>query len=289
MPARLFLTVAAAMLVACGRGGPALRVDHVTLCVPALEAAREAFAAAGIVTEYGGKHANGISEMALSAFADGSYLELIAPQSGADGAAHYWGEFMTRQAGPCGWALRTTDLEGDTRRLTQAGVAAERQSGGRRRPDGTELRWQTVTVGPPPQGSFFPFLIYDETDRNLRAYPRGRPTMDTIEGVLFAVTAVRDLESAVSRYRQAFALGEPRVQEYTAWDARLAWFPGTPVVLAAPKGAGWLTQRLEQFGEIPCAFVLAAPGSWPGQPAEWFGRSFRWLDLGGMRVGAAGA
>lgn len=265
-----------------------LKVDHVTVCVPGLEPMRAAFTAAGIVTEYGGKHANGISEMALTAFPDGSYLELIAPQPGVDASPHYWGDFMTRQAGPCGWAVTSTNIEADTKRLSGAGIAVARDKGGRRRPDGVELRWQTATVGPPPQGSYFPFLIFDETDRNLRAYPQGHPTMAEITGVRSVVVGVRDLARAVEQYRGAFGLNEPGYQDDLLLGARLAAFSNTPIVLAAPAGPDtWLARRLEQFGEIPCAFVLASAKDSDGIEEDWFGGRVKWLELAGMRVGVA--
>ncbi len=269
--------------------GEPLRVDHVTLCVAALDPWSAMFTAAGIVNEYGGKHANGISEMALTAFPDGSYLELIAPQPGVDASPHYWGDFMTRQAGPCGWAVTSTNIEADTKRLAAAGIAIERAKGGRKRPDGVELRWQTATVGPAPQGSYFPFLIFDETDRNLRAYPQGHPTMTDISGVRYVVVGVRDLKRAVEQYRAAFGLPEPSYQDDLLLGAHLAGFANTPIVLAAPAGEEtWLGRRLEEFGEIPCAFILGSDKDWDGVEEEWFGGKVTWLELGGMRVGVVG-
>src|SRR6266852_2289742 len=97
--------------------GAELKVDHVTVAGGSLTDLRRAFADAGVPTEYGGKHSNGITEMALSSFEDGSYLELIAPQAGADVTSHYWGKFMMDQSGPCAWAIATRDLPGDLQRL----------------------------------------------------------------------------------------------------------------------------------------------------------------------------
>ncbi len=58
----------------------------------------------------------------------------------------------------------------------------------------------------------------------------------------------------------------------------LAWFPGTPVVLAAPLGSGsWLNTRLQQFGEAPCAFILGA------KPGRRFER-VAWFDIAQTRL-----
>jgi hypothetical protein len=281
------------LLCAAALSGASMRVDHVTIAGSNLEALRRAFAGAGVPTEYGGRHSNGITEMALSSFADGSYLELIAPVAGADPSPHYWGAFMKANAGPCAWAVRSSNLAADTARLLgAAGIAVEVEKAGRRRADGVELKWATARIGPPPQGSFFPFMIADETPRDLRAFPDGKPTAKQINGVLFVVVAVPNLAEAVSKYRLAFALPAPVEQEDRMLGARLAGFPGSPAILATPSGDHtWLGERLKQFGTIPCAFVFEAP-DWNagGQAATWFGRKVVWLDatrLGGVKIAIA--
>jgi len=268
-----------------------LKVDHVTIAGNDLAALSKTFAAAGIPVEFGGKHTNGMTEMALSSFPDGSYIELIAPQKGADVSAHYWGPFMTQQAGPCAWAIRTTDMPGDVHRLQAAGIYAHPQKSGRKRADGVELKWETANVGPGAQGSFFPFLIADETPRERRAYPEGKPTTAKISGVAFVVVAVRNLPDAIAKYRAAFALPEPRRDKDAALGADLAWFAGTPAILAAPSNDNaWIASRLKQFGEVPCIFILGSSEHWPaaGGRAKWFDREITWLDpahLAGARIG----
>lgn len=268
-----------------------LKVDHITFAGRDLSAMREMFAHAGIQTEYGGRHSNGITEMALASFPDGSYLELIAPIAGADASPHYWFPFMSADGGPCAWAIRSTNLAPEVARLRAAGIEIDDEKAGRKRPDGKELKWETARVGPGPQGSFFPFMIADETPRELRAFPSGKPTIGSMIGVRFVVVQVRDLPSAIAKYRAAFQLPEPQQQDDATLGAHLAWFPGTPAVLAAPSGPDtWLAQRLKQFGEIPCAFVLQiksvlrdcfpATGPCPPvkMPASLFSHGISWLD-----------
>jgi Glyoxalase-like domain len=287
-----FVLLWAVLLCAAVLSGAGMRVDHVTIAGSNLEALRRAFAGAGVSTEYGGRHSNGITEMALSSFADGSYLELIAPVAGADPSPHYWGAFMKANAGPCAWAVRSANLAVDTARLPVAGITVEVEKAGRRRADGVELKWATARIGPPPQGSFFPFMIADETPRDLRAFPTGKPTAKQIKGVLFVVVAVPNLAEAISKYRSAFDLPAPVEQEDGTLGARLAGFPGSPAILAAPsRDHTWLRERLKQFGAIPCAFVFEAP-DWnaAGTAATWFGRKLVWLDssrLGGAKIAIA--
>jgi hypothetical protein len=71
MPVSVIL-LAAGLLVAD------LKVDHVTIAGRDLKQLQSQFAATGILSEYGGKHSNGLTEMAIASFADGSYLEFIA-------------------------------------------------------------------------------------------------------------------------------------------------------------------------------------------------------------------
>jgi len=235
-------------------------IDHVTVAGKSVEEMQKALRAAGIQSDYGGPHSNHATEMALASFPDGSYLELIAIQPKADPAAlaaHYWHKFMEADAGPCAWAVRPANLSSEVERLRKAGVAVtDPRRAGRSRPDGVELDWETAQVGP-TNGGFFPFLIHDFTPRDNRAFPSGKPTTSDFTGVAKVVIGVADLEAAIARYRSAYGLAEPERHEDAEFGAKLAWFRGTPVVLAAPiNSSSWLNSRLQRFGEAPCAFVL---------------------------------
>jgi hypothetical protein len=247
-----------------------LKVDHVTIAGRDLKALREKFAAAGIPTEYGGKHTNGMTEMALASFPDGSYLELIAAQNPLAGApAHYWGKFIDGDAGPCAWAIAVKDIDAEAKRL-----GGKVNASGRKRLDGVNLKWKTDGIGPAPQGSFFPFLIQDETSRELRVFSQGKPTLPAYPGVAAVYIAVRNLDEAIERYRSAFNLAAPERTIDKTLGAKLATFAGTPVVLAAATGP-WLQQRLDKFGEAPFAFILGS-----GRQGH-----ISWLPLQNMRIG----
>jgi hypothetical protein len=280
-----------------------LKIDHVTIAGKDLKAMQGGLGWAGIRTEYGGPHSNHATEMALVSFPDGSYLELIAIQPKADPAAvaaHYWSKHMQNDAGPAAWAVRPTDLAAEVKRLQASGVAVTAPSrAGRARPDGVALDWETANVGKEPNGTFFPFLIRDFTPRDQRAYPSGKPTIEDFSGVARVVIAVRDLTASIQRYRQAYGLPAPAQQEDPRFGARLASFAGTPVVLAAPLNAkSWLTARLDQIGEGPCAFILRwqrpARRQIPArnanafrvtlQESTWFGVKISWLNTG-WRIG----
>ena len=250
-------------------------IDHVTVAGKDVKAMTEALRhATGITAEYGGPHSNHATEMALASFPDGSYLELIAIQPRPDPAAlaaHYWHKFMAADAGPCAWAIRPADLPAEVERLRKAGIAVtDPHRAGRKRPDGVDLDWETAQVGP-TNGGFFPFLIHDFTPRERRAFPDDKPTTDKWTGIARVVIGVYDLETAIARYQKAYQLPSSDRREDSVLGARLAWFPGTPVVLAAPldKG-GWLSDRLHQFGEAPCAFILGARAGGRPDTIAWF-------------------
>ena len=244
-----------------------LRVDHITVAGRNLPALQKKFAEIGLPTEYGGKHNNGLTEMALASFADGSYLELIAPV-GDDAAAHSWGQYMAKDAGPCAWAVATQNLEHEEARLRELGIPIDVMPGGRQRSDRVELRWRTARVGDGPEGTFLPFLIQDVSPRSLRVFPKGHATRPEIAGVALVAIAVRDLERSIGDFREAFALPAPERQQ------NLAWFPGTLVVLAS--GPAWKA-RIEKIGEAPCAFVFEERTQ-TASSERWFGRAIRWAD-----------
>ncbi len=275
------LLATAALLVAADS-----KIDHVTIAGSDLKQMQARLASIGIASVYGGAHNNHATEMALVSFPDGSYLELMGVPADADRqavSAHVWGKFLTENAGPTAWAMRTKNLASEVSRLKAAGVTVGApSSSGRTRPDGVRLEWETSDVGGGIRGAFFPFLIQDKTPRAQRVYPQGKPVTREFRGVSRVVIAVRNLDDAIKRYHQAYGEPPPIKQTDSAFGAYLALLGNLPVVLAQPLNAdSWLTGRLERFGEGPCAFVLAAENPAHFQPASkarWFGAEVSWFD-----------
>jgi hypothetical protein len=284
------------MLAACAAVLTAadLKVDHVTAAGSSLKQMQANLAAIGIETVYGGPHSNGATEMALVSFPDGSYLELMAPQANADARAlerQPWTKFMKADAGPCAWAVREKDVGAEVERLRAAGIEVSAPvRNGRQRPDAVRLEWETAQVGTEPNGTFFPFLIHDFTPREQRAFPQGKPLNKDFGGVAKVVIAVHDLDASVKRYGQAYGT-PPAIKEVDqGFGAHLALLGGAPVVLAQPLTRdSWLAQRLAQFGEAPCAFVLGQRRGRYQAAAEsrWFGTKISWFDAQklGWRLG----
>lgn len=246
-----------------------LTIDHVTIAGKNLEAMRAALQAQGISTELGGTHNNHATEMALTSFTDGSYLELIAIQPNADLAAvsaHPWSKALQTDGGPCAFAVRATDLGKEVARLKLVGFpVSQPERAGRTRPDGVKIEWETADIQAGPRGSFFPFLIRDFTPRENRAFPSGKPTTDKYRGIGKVIVGVRDLDDAIARYRHAYGLPAPRSTRSIDLAATLAYFDGTPIVLAS--NATWIASRVRDYGEAPCAFILSRAK--PGNHLTW--------------------
>ena len=274
-----------------------LPIDHVTVACASLDPLRAALAAIGIDTVYGGAHRDGVTEMALASFAGGSYLELIALQPGAGpnlAAPHPWSHFLAANAGPCAWAVSTGDLEAEIGRLRASGIAVSGPtSNGRDRPDGVRLEWRIAACGTGAAGSFFPFLIEDVTARGLRACPQGAPANRDFRGIARVVLAVNDLDASLARYRQAYGLTTALRQPDPAFGAHLAVPPDSPIVLVQPLDSdSWLAARLAEFGEAPCAILLAdadSTGRAGGVETRWCDLHIRWFDHArlGWRLGSA--
>ena len=275
-----------------------LELDHVSLCGPDLDALRQMFTDVGMTPDFGGPHGNGITQMALIGFEDQSYLELIGPVKAGATEGSDWAKFMSGDVGACAWAVGTNVLLQDIDRLKKAGIAVgEPKRGSRKRPDGMSLEWMTAEVGPGTTGSVLPFMIEDQTPRQWRVQPSASMNGAPVFGIENVIIGVNDLNAAIALFRKAYGWAEPLTETQKDFG-KLAYFPGEPVILAAPSGGGWLADRISKLGESPVAYLLAtrdfAAASKKYKLANtktWFGQKVGWIDPGrlkGARVGVIG-
>jgi hypothetical protein len=280
-------------------GSVFLNIDHVSVCGANLETMQQAFASAGLTTDYGGPHATGGTHMSLLGFPDGSYMELIAPQPGVQGDGNGWGKLMADTAGPCAWAVEPKDISEEVTRLKSVGMAVEGPTlGKRKKPDGMEIEWDTAKVGTGTPGSTLPFLIQDRTPREWRVTVSKSVDGSGLSGVEVAVVAVNDLTSAIALFRKAYGWSAPLTEDHGDFVAKLAYFPGEPVILAAPSGRSWVADRLQKDGEGPVAYLLATQDLNAvmkkfrlSGTKTWFGQRVTWFDskkLNGVRLGVIG-
>ena len=262
-----------------------LRIDHATLAASSLDRLEEAFAAVGLSTEYGGMHSNGVTEMSLLGFQDGSYIECISTAE-PDVESPLWDAHIRTDAGPCAWAVRAGNLTAEADRLRGADIAVDGPDPmARERPDGVELAWELALLGEGEPGATLPFLIADETPREKRASPTPAAADSELTGVERVLLGVADADRAADRFCRAFPnLPDPVREPGDSFGATLARFPGAPPVLAEPEAGSWLADRLERVGPSPCGLLLGTTDL--ERSCERFGLDVR-TSWDGRRVGWA--
>jgi hypothetical protein len=302
---RLILGLAVAISTAfaqapASKSSTMILIDHASICGSDLQALQQALTDVGLKPDYGGPHSNGVTHMALLGFDDGSYIELIAPQKAGAVEGSNWAKFMAGDVGPCAWAVATGDIQPEVQRLRKLGIAVtEPQPGSRKRPDGMSIEWNTANVGPGTPGSTLPFIIEDRTPRAWRVQPSASVSGSLLLGVEVVVIGVNNLDASIAQFRRAYGWEAPLIESHGDFDAKLAYFPGAPVMLASPLGThSWLTDRLERFGEAPVALLLgtrdlnaAAKRYHLSGGKSWFGQKVAWFDatkLHGVRLGVLG-
>ena len=93
-------------------------IDHIVVVVPHLDSAIETYTRAGFTVVPGGKHPIG-THNALIAFADGSYIELIAFLNPVPG--HPWQTALEKGGGIIDFCMRTADMDAAVEALRKAG------------------------------------------------------------------------------------------------------------------------------------------------------------------------
>jgi catechol 2,3-dioxygenase-like lactoylglutathione lyase family enzyme len=229
-------------------------IDHVVILVRDLDQAVANYKELGFNVTPGGEHTDGATHNALVAFADGSYLELIAFKRAAP--EHRWWRHALNVArdseGLIDFALLPTAIESDIAAARQRGLDYKGPfPGGRQRPDGVEIRWQTGQ----PTTSDLPFLCGDITPRTLRVpsgpawvHPNGITGIDTL------VVLVRDVEESAGRY-QALLGSEPHDLTGDELDA-------------VKKAGGQEFANFKEFALGPSKIILAASANPKGEIDE---------------------
>jgi hypothetical protein len=226
-------------------------IDHIVILVDDLAEAVGDYEALGFTVTPGGEHADGATHNALVSFADGTYLELIAFK--AEAPQHRWWRHKAAGEGLIDYALLPGETAAAVAAAQARGLHVEGPfAGGRERPDGVRLEWQTAIPGPPE----LPFLCGDVTPRELRV-PHGAAQHhhNGVSGIFRVTVAVRDLETSAGHMsallghgpliepgRRLFKLGAG----YLALQAPDADLPERAAVAA----------RLERRGEGVAALAL---------------------------------
>lgn len=244
-----------------------LKLDHIVIAVHDLERSIADYTALGFQVLRGGDHPGRVTHNALVVFDDGVYFELIAFREPAP-AERWWQLLQQHGEGIVDFALLPPDTAATVAGALARGLVLEGPlEGGRVRPDGERLRWQTAR----PASADLPFLCGDLTPRALRV-PEGaaRVHPNGARSVASLAIAVHDLDATLERWRALLGASpdpaEVHVGEALSLpgaDQRIAVLRlgGSAIVLASPRDVAGerssrLAQRLALRGEGPYALVL---------------------------------
>src|SRR5215212_7159020 len=144
------------------------RLDHLVILVSDLELASADYERLGFAVTPGGEHADGLTRNALVPFEDGTYFELVSFLDPEDPTDNVWGwRGFYLQEGLIDYCAASDDLDSDVRRLESLGFVVDGpDDGGRRLPDGAQIRWRSARIR--QEARLLPFLIEDLTPRERR-------------------------------------------------------------------------------------------------------------------------
>ena len=228
------------------------RLDHLVILVLDLERAIEDYGRLGFRVTPGGEHADGLTRNALVPFRDGAYLELVAfvdPESDRD---NVWGwRGFLPGGGLVDYCAASGDLRGEAERLRGLGFGVEDLGeGGRRLPDGEEIRWRSASIR--QEGRVLPFLIEDVTPRERRVpggpaadHPNGSTGVARLEiSAPDPDRARRDLAALTDAPSSTLGLGACEVVPVGHGGERGAGPSAVVLSTDAPGSAGELDRRL---------------------------------------------
>ena len=256
------------------------RIDHVMICVPDLRKAIDAYTRIGFGVRAGGVHPDGGTENAIAFFQD-DYLELLAVRKGEERlASAALLDFLARGPGLRYVALQSDDLAADVAAMRRRGVdVGDPVDGGRRTPDGHELRWKSARLGASnPLPIFFIEHLTPLAERrrgHTGEHPNGARRTERV------YIAVSDVAKAADLYSRVLGVAVPRVQRGNVIKADMAVFDLGPtgLTVAQPAEPG------------PAAEALARRGPGPFQalyPTRSMDAAARWMAEHGVPPPARG-
>ncbi len=237
-------------------------IDHLVIVVRDLEKASDDYRSLGFTVVPGGRHPGVGTYNSLIAFADTSYVELIAFYELRED--HRWWAPLQRGGGLVDFCLQTDDLEGGVRSLRRAGVdIGDPQPRERMRPDGVEVRWRFALARGAHRG-VAPFIIAEVTDRDVRV-PKEQRHANGVTGIGTVTVAVRDVATVRGWYAEL--LGQPgedvRRPDIDGAGARFTVGPHTFDFVAPARERGPLVDWLAQRGPSPYAMTLESGAGTP--------------------------
>jgi hypothetical protein len=138
-------------------------LDHLVYATPDLDAAVDRVESLlGIRARPGGRHPGIGTRNALVSFGGERYLEIVGPdpEQPEPPAGRWFRIDELEEPRLVTWCARSGELEQVVRRAASAGVSLGAVgAGGRRRPDGSDLRWRVSDPTAEREGGVVPFFI----------------------------------------------------------------------------------------------------------------------------------
>lgn len=238
--------------------------DHIVIAVDDLDQTVADYTAAGFTVTPGGEHKHGVSHNVLVTFRDGAYFELIAFRNEGEGHGTHWPITLGKGEGFVDFALRTDDLDKEVLDLRASGLDySDPKDGGRFRPDGQRIDWQTIRHGSDATvPSRLPFYCHDQTERSLRV-PHGEAAVheNGVTGIAGVTVVVADLDRASNDYAALTGSVGTEIESTVHDVARSRQFPigSAWVELIQPSDrASELRTYLETRGELPYEVTLVS-------------------------------
>lgn len=233
-------------------------LDHIVILVDDFDLAGQDYADLGFSVVVGGEHADGVTQNSLVAFEDGSYLELLnflTPPSDD----HVFARGGHSAEGIIAFALLPDDISADINRARRHGLSIRGPlDGGRTRPDGMQVAWQTGSTIEPE----LPFLCADVTSRDLRV-PHGPAQRhpNGVTGIADVRVLVSDLASVTGMYtallgQDAQSAGDDGTSQFQLGSAT--------ITLDRPR-SGAERHHIEQHGPGAYALTLLSRHPNPGR------------------------
>ena len=260
------------------------RIDHVTICVPDLDAGIAQFIKLGFNMAAGGAHPGKGTHNAI-AFNQDDYIELLAVRDEAEHRASAskpgaknatLSEFIAAGGGIRYIVLQTDDLAAEVAAMRSRGVdVSDIIDGSRRSPTGQELRWRIATPGPK---NALPLVFIQQltplAERRKQVpvagnHPNGVYTLER------AYIVTRDAEATAAIYAKVLGVPQPALTKGTVIMSNMAVFQLGPTGLgiAQPYAPGPAADALERRGPGPFQALYRTTG---------MGAAARWMQEHGM-------
>jgi len=227
------------------------------ICVPDLAQGIDAYTRMGFDIHPGGIHPGQGTHNAI-AFNDEDYLELLGVRDHEEYLrARPDGELLDFLKGGGGFryvAVQSDDLVADVAAMRARGVdVSNAREGGRRTPDGTELRWKAASLG--PRNSLPIFFIQHLTPltERRRQVPRASQHPNGALRVDRVYIAVIDVAGTAEIYGRVLGLPVPPIQRGNVIKSDMAVFDLGPtgLTVAQPAEPGPAAEALAQRGPGP--------------------------------------